>query len=110
MSTERFKTNLKAQQNRARRGWVLRILNYFNNEKSRDLNDKIIQDGLQEAGHGVPLPVLHADLRYLEERGYVHLTQAEMPFTMMVARITSKGVDLYEGTVEDEGIDFERDS
>ena len=107
MSTDKFKLSLKADQNRRRRGWILRILNYFNNEKTRELNDKLISDGLEEAGHRVHIAVLHADLRYLEERGYVGLRQSEdLPIDMMVAWITAKGVDLYEGTIADAGVKF----
>ena len=97
-------------QNRLRRGWVLRILNYFNTRRSRQTNDKILQDALQQVGHGVVMSVLHADLRYLGERGYVEVEEPDdTPFAMMTAALTSKGVDLYEGTIDDPGIDFGHD-
>lgn len=108
--TDEFKVTLRVSQNRLRRGWILRILNYFQHQKeSQGVNDRVIQSGLQQNGHDVTMPTLLADLQYLKEKGYCRVIEQQNTPTFMVvsAAITAQGVDLYEGSIpEDPGIDF----
>lgn len=105
-----YELTLKTETNRLRRGWILRILNYSQHHKSREMNDRLILSGLGEVGHQVSMPTLHADLSYLQEKGYVELREPDgAAFGMRVAAITAKGVDLYEGSIDDAGVDFGHD-
>ena len=106
----KFKLKLNTEQNRRRRGWIIRILNYIQHSEGREMNDALLQKTLADPGHRVEMATLHADLRYLEEKGYVGLRKPEAAaFDMLVAWVTAKGVDLYEGAVDDAGIVFRED-
>lgn len=105
-----FDLPFKGNENRLRRGWILRMLNYFQHVKSRWVNDKLIQSGLQDVGHAVTMPTVHADFHYLAEKGYLEVREPEeAKFTALSAAITAKGIDLYDGTIEDPGVDFGRE-
>jgi hypothetical protein len=95
---------LEVMANKLRRGWVIRILGYH----SAELNDKLLQQALSEAGHHVSMATLHGDLEYLEEKGYVALERPELGLAvdMVTVSITAKGVDLREGSITDPGIDL----
>lgn len=106
----KFESDLKAGSNRLRRGWIIRILNYFNQDATKRVNDRLMLAALQEVGHDVKLPILHADLRYLAEKGYILAEDPEAAsFAMFTAALTARGVDLYEGTISDPGVDFGHD-
>lgn len=105
--TGNFAIGLKASQNKLRRGWILRILNYFNHSASREVNDRLIMEGLEQQGHGVSMPTLHADLRFLGEKGFVHIREPERPAGIaMVAWISARGTELHERIIDDPAIEF----
>lgn len=97
-----YRLGIAVAQNKLRRGWIIRILDYFNHQHSREVNDKVILDGLVGNGHRVPLATLHADLRYLEERGFVRLREG-IP-GLLIASITADGVLVHEKVISDPGI------
>lgn len=88
------------------RGWVLRML--YNN-LPEFTGDKLIYEILMEGGFSITLPLVQGHLRYLEEKGYLELQTASVPelgMTRLLAKLTSKGVDLVEGTIpEDPGVE-----
>jgi len=93
----------EARENKKRRGWVLRILS----KHRAPMNDSLLLDALNVAGHVVSMPTLHGDLEYLEEKGYVvNEENGEFGFTLRVAKLTAKGRDILEESIADPGIDL----
>ena len=107
MSGEGFGVIIKADEMKLCRGWVLRLLQYFQLKQTREINDRVLKGSLEQVGHQITMPVLHAQIRYLEEKGYVETREPTTPdFPMLVCWITAKGIDLHEGSIEDVGVKF----
>lgn len=103
---EELKGNLRAQLIRARRGWILHLLNYFLRKDTREVSDRHLQSTLRDACKiDASIPEIHADLRYLEERKFAVIVEpSEKSFGMMSAWITADGQNIDLGLTADPGI------
>lgn len=84
------------------RGWILKTL--YNNLPEWT-GDKLLTDILVEGGYTISTPSVQGHLRYLSEKGYVEMREAEVTelgLSRVLAKLTSRGVDLVEGSIEDD--------
>jgi len=96
----------RVDANKERRGWVLQILNMYAAGQP-DVTDEMLQDALHAVNISVELPTLHGDLHYLRDKGYLETEERHTNvFHLHIARITAKGIDLVENTIEDSGVTF----
>jgi len=109
MSPGSFEETIRADAMKFCRGWILRLLSKFQLQATRETNDQVLQGALQVVGHQVSMPVLHAQIRYLAEKGYVELKQPVPDVPVVTCWITAKGMDLYEGSIEDVGVLFDNE-
>ena len=97
----------EARQNKAIRGYIIRCLvkGYNNTAITRQLSNAMISAGL------VISPDISKYLDYLEDAGYIEFTDEKVTAynayaSDAVVRLTKEGVDLAEGTTEDNGVDI----
>lgn len=95
------------RQNKAIRGYIIRsLVKGFNNSAlTRQLSNAMIAAGL------VLSPDISKYLDYLEDAGYIEFTGQKITAynayaNDAVVRLTKEGVDLAEGTTEDNGVDI----
>jgi len=63
---------------------------------------------MDNLGYPMPEGQLEAHLRYLEEKGYVHLEQRKgFGFSISFVSMSAKGWDLLDGHIKEKGIDEE---
>jgi hypothetical protein len=93
-------------QNKAIRGYIIRCLvkGFNNTALTRQISNSMMAAGL------VLSPDISKYLDYLNSAGYIEFTQGKVTaYTAYakdaVVRLTKKGVDLAEGTIEDPGVD-----
>lgn len=95
-----------AKQNKAVRGYIIRSL--VKGPQNRlpvvQISNILMQTGM------VISPDISKHLDYLKESGYIEFTNDRLTaYTAYakdgVAKLTRKGVDLVEGTIEDDGVD-----
>jgi hypothetical protein len=94
-------------QNKAIRGYIIRCLvkGFNNTALTRQISNSMMAAGL------VLSPDISKHLNYLDSAGYIEYTQEKVTaYTAYakdaVVRLTKKGVDLAEGTIEDPGVDI----
>ena len=88
------------EQNRIKRGEALRVI-------YRNLPHPIGDNVLAQIFTEISLPAIQGHLRYLEAGGYVELSAVRKDYSTasMMAKLTKKGVDLLEGSIDpDPGI------
>lgn len=97
----------EVRQNKAIRGYIVRCLvkGYNNTAVVRQLSNTMIAAGL------VISPDISKYLNYLQGAGYVEFTDSKVTAynayaNDAVVKLTKEGVDLAEGTIEDNGVDI----
>ncbi len=89
------------------RGWIVRILQ---RAYPAGLEDKSLHRQLNDLGYPVTYRELQAHLAYLQEDGFIERKQFGNEFknelTNDIYKLTTKGVDLAEGSIEDEGVEI----
>lgn len=103
--TETERAEIK--QNKAVRGYIIRCLvkGYNNAALTRQLSNSMIAAGI------ILSPDISKYLDYLEDAGYIEFTADKVTaYTAYaddaVIRLTKKGVDLAEGTINEPGVDI----
>lgn len=96
----------EVRQNKAIRGYVIRSLvkGYNNSALTKSISNAMIASGL------VVSPDITKYLDYLQDAGYIEFENKKVTAYNAyskdaVVRLTKKGVDLAEGTIEDLGVD-----
>ncbi|WP_330389607.1 hypothetical protein [Cellulosilyticum sp. I15G10I2] len=94
------------KQNKAIRGYIMRSLakGHNNTLLCRQLVNVMINDGI------IISPDISKHLDYLQDKDYVEFTNEKVnSYTAYandaVIRLTAKGTDLIEGTIDDAGVD-----
>lgn len=95
------------RRNKEVRGYIIRCLvrGYNNTALTRHLSTAMIDDKI------VISPDISKYLAYLQEAGYIEFTKEKITAynafaNDAVIRLTKKGVDLAEGTIEDNGVEI----
>lgn len=95
-----------ADKNKALRGYILRYLAKGNQNKLlvRQITNAMVADGL------ILTPDISKHIDYLREAGYIEFTDQKVNAYNAyrkdaVIKLTRKGVDLLEDTIEDPGVD-----
>ena len=91
------------KQNKAIRGYIIRCLvkGYNNTALTRQLSNAMIAAGL------IISPDISKYLDYLQGAGYIEFTEEKVTaYNAYVIKLTKEGVDLAEGTIEDNGVDI----
>ena len=92
-----------AEKNRRIRIAVLELLK---TEYPGALDMKVLQFSLDNLGYPMPEDALAAHLKYLEEKGYVHLERKKgYGFEIAFASLSADGWDLLDGHLHEKGID-----
>ncbi len=82
------------------------ILELLKTEYPGPLDLKVLKFTLSKLGYPLPEGHLSAHLRYLEEKGYVHLEMKDgYGFHVAFAALTADGWDLIDGHIDEKGID-----
>lgn len=96
----------EVKQNKAIRGYIIRSLvkGYNNSALTKSLSNAMIASGL------IVSPDITKYLDYLEDAKYIEfepkkVTAYNAYAKDAVVRLTKKGVDLAEGTIDDPGVD-----
>lgn len=99
-------TEQEVNKNKAIRGYIIRALAKGNQNTLlvRQITNALVADGL------IYSPDISKHLEYLEEAGYIVFTartaNAYNAYRKdAVIKLSRKGVDLLEGTIEDPGVD-----
>lgn len=92
--------------NKRIRGWVVRILQRAYPAGIEDAN---IYKQLHELGYEVTKKDFEANIAYLKEDGFLEEKKfGESGFNAVlinrILKLTTKGIDIVEGTVKDEGV------
>jgi hypothetical protein len=97
----------EVSQNKAIRGYIIRCLvkGYNNTALTRQMSNAMMAAGL------ILSPDISKYLDYLKGAGYIEFTDEKVSAYSAYAkdaviRLTKRGVDLAEGTVEDPGVDI----
>nr|WP_032122810.1 hypothetical protein [Clostridium amazonitimonense] len=97
---------LQVQQNKAIRGYIIRSLvkGPQNALLIRQITNSLVADGM------IVSPDISKHLDYLKEAGYINFVDKTVNAYNVyrkdaVIKLTKKGVDLVEGTLEDPGVD-----
>lgn len=95
------------RQNKAIRGYIIRcMIKGFNyTAVVRQLSNAMMAGGL------IVSPDISKHLDYLEDAGYIEFTEKKVTAYNSYAndaiiKLTKKGIDLAEGTIEDNGVDI----
>lgn len=95
------------RQNKTIRGYIIRCLvkGYNNTALTRQLSNAMIAAGL------IISPDISKYLDYLQGAGYIEFTEEKVTAynayaNDAVIKLTKEGVDLAEGTIEDNGVDI----
>ena len=99
-------TEQEIRQNKAIRGYIVRALAKGNQNSLlvRQITNALLADNL------ITVPDISKQLSYLQEAGYVTFTDRSVNAYNAyrkdsIIKLTRKGVDLVEGTINDPGID-----
>lgn len=94
------------KRNKAIRGYIIRCLvkGFNNTALTRQISNAMMAAGI------IVSPDISKYLNYLQDAGYIEFTEKKVTsYTAYakdaVIRLTKDGVDLAEGTIEDEGVD-----
>lgn len=98
---------LQVQQNKTIRGYIIRSLvkGPQNSLLVRQITNSLVADGM------IISPDIGKHLDYLKEAGYINFIDKTVNAYNVyrkdsVIKLTKKGVDLVEGTLEDPGVDI----
>lgn len=98
---------MQIKKNKAIRGYIMRSLakGYSNTLLCRQLVNVMINDGI------IISPDISKHLDYLTDKEYIEFTNTKVnSYTAYandaVIKLTAKGTDLIEGTLEDAGVDI----
>jgi len=96
---------LEAQRNKKIRGWIVRILQ---RAYPAGLEPETLRKQLNDLGYQVTARDTMAALAYLKEDGFAENPQfgAMMELENEFFKLTTKGIDLAEGSVQDVGVDL----
>lgn len=95
---------LEAQRNKKIRGWIVRILQ---RAYPAGMEPDTLRKQLNDLGYRVSGNETAAALAYLKEDGFVENPQfGTLSLENEFCKLTTKGVDLAEGTVQDLGVDL----
>ncbi|MBQ2777531.1 MAG: hypothetical protein IJF50_08510 [Peptococcaceae bacterium] len=95
---------LEAQRNKKIRGWLVRILQ---RAYPAGLEPGTLKKQLNDLGYTVTVRDTEAALAYLKEDGFVENPHyGGMVLENEFYKLTTKGIDLAEGTVADPGVDL----
>lgn len=95
---------LEAQRNKKIRGWIVRILQ---RSYPAGFEPNTLCNQLNDLGYKVTVNGTIAALAYLQEDGFVENPQhMALGLENEFYKLTTKGVDLAEGTVQDLGVDL----
>ena len=96
----------EVNRNKAVRGYIIRCLvkGFNNTALTRQISNSLMASGL------IISPDISKYLDYLNGAGYIEFTQDRVTaYTAYskdaVVKLTKKGIDLVEGTIEDPGVD-----
>lgn len=99
-------TELEVNKNKAIRGYIIRALAKGNQNTLlvRQITNALVADGL------IYSPDISKHIEYLEEAGYIAFTSRTANTYNAyrkdaVIKLTRKGVDLLESTIDDPGVD-----
>lgn len=99
-------TELEVNKNKAIRGYIIRALAKGNQNMLlvRQITNALVADGL------IYSPDISKHIEYLEEAGYIAFTSRTANAYNAyrkdaVIKLTRKGVDLLESTIDDPGVD-----
>lgn len=99
-------TEIEVQQNKAIRGYIIRALvkGHQNSLLVKQITNALVADGI------IYTPDISKHLDYLREAEYITFTDKTVTaYTAYrrdaVIKLTKKGVDLAEGTIDDMGVD-----
>ena len=94
-------TEQEVSKNKAIRGYIVRALakGSQNALLVRQITNALVADGL------IYSPDISKPIEYLQEAGYVTFTDRSAYRKDSIIKLTRKGVDLVEGTINDPGID-----
>ncbi len=99
-------TEIEIRQNKAIRGYIIRALvkGHQNALIIKQITNALVADGV------IYTPDISKHLDYLKEAGYITFTDRTVTaYTAYrrdaVIKLTKKGVDLAEGTIDDAGVD-----
>lgn len=99
-------TEIEVQQNKAIRGYIIRALvkGHQNSLLVKQITNALVADGI------IYTPDISKHLDYLKEAEYIAFTDKTVTaYTAYrrdaVIKLTKKGVDLAEGTIDDMGVD-----
>ncbi len=96
--------NTASAKNRRIRTALLSILK---TEYPSAVDLKVLQFATDSLGYPMPEGMLEAHLRYLEEKGYVHLEARKgFGFEFSFASLTAEGWDLLDGHVRERGVEL----
>ena len=90
--------------NKKARGHILRTLRISN---PKPLGTDILEACLADTGIFFSATQIEAEIKYLEEKGYVRSKKAELPImgtTIRLVNLSPKGIDLLEKTIRDPGV------
>lgn len=100
------RTEQEVRQNKAIRGYIIRALvkGHQNSLLIRQITNALVADGM------IVSPDISKHLDYLTEAGYIAFTDKTVTaYTAYrrdaVIKLTKKGVDLVEGTLDDAGVE-----
>lgn len=96
---------LEAQRNKKIRGWIVRILQ---RAYPVGLEPETLRRQLNDLGYSVTGRDVEAALAYLKEDGFVENPRFEamMELENEFYKLTTKGIDLSEGSVSDLGVEL----
>ncbi len=95
---------LEAQRNKKIRGWMVRILQ---RAYPAGMEPDTLRRQLNDLGYQVTVNDTNAALAYLKEDGFVENPQfGALDLGNEFCKLTTKGIDLAEGTVQDLGVDL----
>ena len=104
--THGLPVELEVEKNKAVRGYIIRSLAKGNQNAMlvRQITNALVSDGL------IYSPDISKHLEYLEAGGYIEFTDRRANAYNVyrkdgVVKLTKKGVDLVEGTIEEPGVD-----
>jgi len=92
--------SLARSESRMIRGRILKILEI---DYPHFVSDRVINLTLNDVKLSAPPAVIGGHLQYLMEKGYVEVSpvvSSELGLSMNMARLTAKGKDLLEGSIE----------
>jgi repressor of nif and glnA expression len=93
--------------NKSIRGYIIKLI--YEASYPKPLGSNIIESCLIRVGMGISLATMAGHLNYLQDRDYIKTNEVSLGegfAPVILVSLTSKGVDLLEGTIIDDGVNF----